>query len=577
MPLKSHMTQAPNDDADSIAILKADLRRAEMFRSLSMEIAFCSVTHSHASQKLASLLYEYFDLIACVVIVFDPAEKFFVAGDSDDTDLLEHAPKVASRFYKLVEESLLQNNHVHVMPEDAHRSINENLVFGKMKRVQLTPIVAGRAYFGAVCMMQKDNRDLLSIPSDRSLIDDLVFMLAGTLEKLAESIRLKETFFDSWTGLPNKILTYAKLITECSSATTVACLYIDIDNYAKIVEKHGDACGSQATLLTAGIIDSFLNIPGVSGVSAGRYGTDEFVLLLSGHDTANATLFAARMCAIARNKTLHGSDIPLTLSIGICSYPADVSNLHELIDLAQHAMRYAKHIGKDRFCSISDHVRVNPNQSDFSPSDQYFYVPFSRRYVVKNGAFGIIGSIMKEGDRFDGYNSDRALRISDYCGRMSMALRLSQAHMDIISLTGILHDLGKLAVDRSILQKPASLTPEEWSELKLVPQTSEQILSRTALLARVGKLAAEVHENWDGSGYPAGLNGEGISLEARIVGLVNAYVAMSSDRPYRRAMSPAEAMAELKKEAGIKWDARLLKLFAALLVRMGELESKPAD
>ncbi len=131
----------------------------------------------------------------------------------------------------------------------------------------------------------------------------------------------------------------------------------------------------------------------------------------------------------------------------------------------------------------------------------------------------------------------------------------------------IFHDIGKIAVPDAILTKPGPLTAEEFSVIKRHPVVGEQILAPVPFLSGVRQIVRHDHERWDGAGYPDGLRGSQIPIGARIVFVVDAYHAMVSDRPYRRAMSEADARAELESNAGTQFDPDVVSAMTAALDR----------
>ena len=126
-------------------------------------------------------------------------------------------------------------------------------------------------------------------------------------------------------------------------------------------------------------------------------------------------------------------------------------------------------------------------------------------------------------------------------------------------LGAALHDMGKIVVPDSILKKPGKLTPEEYTIIKQHCYSGGQICKRVGFLMNAYPVVYHHHERWDGKGYPDGLAGEKIPLGARIVSVVDAYDAMTSDRPYRNAMPLEEATAILQDGAGRQWDPRVVR------------------
>ena len=128
-----------------------------------------------------------------------------------------------------------------------------------------------------------------------------------------------------------------------------------------------------------------------------------------------------------------------------------------------------------------------------------------------------------------------------------------------------LHDVGKIAIPDEILHKPGPLEDSEWELMRRHTLIADRILSATPALRPVAQLVRSSHERWDGAGYPDGLSGERIPLGARIIGICDSFDAMTSQRPYQDAMSPREALAELRRCAGTQFDPGLVEEFHAMV------------
>ncbi len=141
--------------------------------------------------------------------------------------------------------------------------------------------------------------------------------------------------------------------------------------------------------------------------------------------------------------------------------------------------------------------------------------------------------------------------------------------LEELKLAAELHDIGKLAIPDAVLEKPGPLDVSEWAFVREHTAIGERILSATPALRAVGKIVRSTHERWDGAGYSDGVVGESIPLAARIVAVCDAFSAMTSDRPYRAAVSPEQALAELRRCAGTQVDPVVVEAFceeAAALV-----------
>ncbi|MGH4137584.1 HD domain-containing phosphohydrolase [Clostridium sp.] len=152
-------------------------------------------------------------------------------------------------------------------------------------------------------------------------------------------------------------------------------------------------------------------------------------------------------------------------------------------------------------------------------------------------------------------------RVSSLCKSMGEALRLSQYEIQELKNIGLLHDIGKIAIDENILNKPGRLTESEWNEIKRHPEIGYRILNTVDEMSDIASYVLYHHERWDGTGYPKGLKGEEIPFISRIITIVDAYDAMTSERSYRNALPVEVAISELLKNAEIQFDSRLVNVF----------------
>ncbi|MEF3279666.1 MAG: HD domain-containing protein [Elusimicrobiota bacterium] len=168
-------------------------------------------------------------------------------------------------------------------------------------------------------------------------------------------------------------------------------------------------------------------------------------------------------------------------------------------------------------------------------------------------------------DAKDAYTSDHATRARERASKLALKLNIPQSMIRTIEYAALLHDMGKIGIDEKIITKPGKLTDEEYRQMKKHPEIAYQILSPIEFLSPVSKIVLYHHEWYNGMGYPDGLKGEEIPLGSRIVSVIDAWDAMTSDRPYRKALSKETAIAELKKGAGIQFDPKVVESFIELL------------
>jgi len=168
-------------------------------------------------------------------------------------------------------------------------------------------------------------------------------------------------------------------------------------------------------------------------------------------------------------------------------------------------------------------------------------------------------------DLKDPYTNEHALALVDLCAGVCGRIGMSAAAERDVSFAAALHDIGKIGIPASILQKPGPLTPEEFEVMKTHPELGARIIEPVAALAGARDIVIACHEHWDGTGYPSGLREEEIPLGARVILACDAYHAMTSDRVYRTAMSQAEAIAELRRCAGSHFDPDVVDALVAVI------------
>jgi diguanylate cyclase (GGDEF)-like protein len=151
--------------------------------------------------------------------------------------------------------------------------------------------------------------------------------------------------------------------------------------------------------------------------------------------------------------------------------------------------------------------------------------------------------------------------VVEYVGAVAERLGIDKQRREQLLFGSLLHDLGKIGISERILLKPAALTPEERSVIELHPRIGHRLVERVEALHPIAGAILHHHERWDGDGYPAGLAGDEIPLEARIIGVADSFSAMTADRPYRRRMSLDDACAELERCAGTQFDPQVVEAF----------------
>lgn len=169
----------------------------------------------------------------------------------------------------------------------------------------------------------------------------------------------------------------------------------------------------------------------------------------------------------------------------------------------------------------------------------------------------------------DPYTRHHSERVTQYALDIAVELGCSKEDREVLEVAAVLHDIGKIGVENSILHKAERLTPSEWTRLRLHLIKGVQLPRPLEFLEKTLPIIGQFHERYNGKGYPHHYQGEQIPLGARILIVADAYDAMTSNRPYRPAMSNEEAIEELKKNAGTQFDPRVVESFVKVLERHG--------
>ena len=349
---------------------------------------------------------------------------------------------------------------------------------------------------------------------------------------------------DPLTGLGNHRHFHERLERELRHAhekrlPLTLCL-VDVDDFKRINDRFGHPAGDRVLSQIA----SRLRQTG----EAFRLGGDEFALLLPGYDE-NAALTAATS-VVDRISTLELDQLgAVTVSAGVATSPVHAADRDELIRLADSALYWAKEYGKNR-------VRAyRPDVIELAELKRLASGP------DRAARFRAAASLARAVDARDVYTGSHSQRVADLAARTARRLGLPDEEVELTRLAASLHDLGKLAIPEEILRKPGPLTDPERMVLERHPQIGFRMLESLGV-DPVAEWVLHHHERWDGSGYPDGLPGENIPLGARIIFVADAYDAMTSERVYRRRVTPDQAISELQRCAGTQFDPEIVDAFA---------------
>jgi diguanylate cyclase (GGDEF)-like protein len=361
--------------------------------------------------------------------------------------------------------------------------------------------------------------------------------IARLTARLSEATRA-----DPLTGLLNRRafeeLFDAELERSVRTGRPVSVLIGDLDWLDLVNARHGHRTGDAVLQLVARDMRKWKRRID----SAARIGGEEFGLLLPETDEAGAFLVAERLRRAA-HRTFADQPLPVTISFGVASYPDHGSERDELLAAASSAMGAAKEMGKDRSVIYSTEIaRVLGAQPRADAGLQLATV------------IGLAEAL----DIRDTGTTGHSHTVGRLCELTATELGLPPERVERVRLAGVLHDVGKIGVSDRLLTKPGPLDPDEWQQMRTHPEIAARLLAHPEFDDLRSWVLAH-HERPDGKGYPAGMRGEEIPLEARIIAAADAYEAMTADRSYRPALGEEAARAELQAGAGSQFDARVVR------------------
>jgi len=319
---------------------------------------------------------------------------------------------------------------------------------------------------------------------------------------------------------------------------------MDIDSFKLFNDTHGHMAGDKVLRLVA---DAIRNLTREED-TIGRFGGDKFMIIAPRANRRRGKAVAER---IGRRLSEHGvrmdggQRLPLRLSMGVAVCPDDSTNKEELLAYVDVSLFESKRAGGNTV------TLANRRPGELA--------------AYQDTTMGVLDALVRAVDKKDRYTKSHSEENAEYALLLGRALGLSESTLSALRIGGLLHDIGKIGIPDHILKKPGPLTPEEREIVQQHVVLSNLIIKGIPYAEDVGDAVANHHERWDGKGYPRGLQGEEIPLLGRIMAVVDAYSAITSDRPFRKGQSHRMAVAELRRNAGTQFDPDLAAKFIEVM------------
>jgi diguanylate cyclase (GGDEF)-like protein/putative nucleotidyltransferase with HDIG domain len=348
---------------------------------------------------------------------------------------------------------------------------------------------------------------------------------------------------DSLTGLPVHDELTRRLDQEIERSRRhgqpLSVAVLDVDGFRTINAHHGRVVGDRVLTEAGRLLSEAIRASDL----ASRAGADEFVVMLP-ETTADEALQAFDRFFLEFEALRVGEVEGVALSVGVAQWERGMGS-EQLLATAGARVDVARSLGGGRAVA-SDAAETADRREAGAQGD----------------VIAALAEALLERDRYTGEHSESVVDLVESVAR---GLALSGTEIDHVKAAALLHDIGKVAIPDDVLNKPGPLDDDEWKVMREHPVIGERILRAIPGMGPIARIVRHEHESFDGSGYPDGVAGDAIPIGARIILACDAYHAMTSDRPYRKGMSHAEAIRELAEHAGTQFDPRVTEVLIGSL------------
>jgi diguanylate cyclase (GGDEF)-like protein len=364
-----------------------------------------------------------------------------------------------------------------------------------------------------------------------------LFTAARVFAVIAEDITMKRKneeekeylrTHDPLTKLSNRVYFEQQMqVLDKEEHDSISMINFDINGLILINEAFGHESGDELIIFVAETLNKVFDEHSV----VSRVGGDQFTVISINTTKEEALSKAREVADMVKAYDVHG--IQLSISYGIATRVGD-EDINTLFLTSENNM-YSNKI-------------------------------FESQSYRNNSIKSMIKAYHEKNPR----EEDHSHRVSKLCEKFGMALGMGDDDINKLKAISHLHDIGKIAIDEAILNKPGKLTADEWETIKKHPEIGARIISTSDEYVVIADDILSHHERFDGQGYPFGISGTKIPIRARIIAIIDAFDAMTSDRPYRKAMPQKEAVEELKRCAGTQFDPELVRVFIREVLQFKE-------
>ena len=422
----------------------------------------------------------------------------------------------------------------------------------------LVPMCSNQKLVGIIALGLKQPRGSYN----KDDVDTLVKIgseLSRTMENAQQyAAAIEKAHADELTGLLTHGFFHRRVdeeISRCSRFGNIfSILFMDLDLFKSYNDAFGHIAGDKILKEIAGCIRMSIRSIDIPC----RYGGDEFGVVLTGSSIDDAYDIGERIRKTIESR-MDSLGVAITSSIGVASWPTSGATKEALILAADSALYWSKRSGRNRV-SLASSVMSTMRFDNTSEQE------------IIEAVHALAATV----DAKDHYTYGHSKKTSEYAVRIAQELGYSAERIAKLKAAAMLHDIGKIRVPDNILFKPGPLISDEWVAIREHPKFGVAILKHIKGLSGCLPIIQHHHEHFDGNGYPAGLVGDDIPLDARILAVADAYDAMTSQRPYRpNKLNHQDALKELIRCKGTYFDPEVVRVFTELWkpLDLGELAS----
>ena len=517
-----------------------------------------------------------------------PIQNIYILAreKSGNYELKYSASGVGNTFFALSEEGPIfehfKNGHSYFVLDDLRKTKQyddllqqEPLIFQQLN-IRCIVAAKGKDTIQALILIpMKDTGTQFSL-TELDFMDTVISIATTAMHNavLYERVYM-DARMDSLTGIYNYRHFLERVHEEFAVCqdSSIALLYLDIDDFSLFNHLYGQAEGDYILTMTAHLI---ADITGSRG-SVYRHSGKVFALLLPDHGAEQAYSLAKEIQrgSEAINHVLKQKKMKsMTLSGGISVGPHTAKSAKELMEQADLALFNAKKSRKNEISIFRPYLiggsKIAERVADIlernSKTGEDSYGLYSKMILALAATI----------DAKDHYTYNHSHNVARYASTLAAAIDLSDDHIRIVHEASLLHDIGKISIPETILGKTSALSGAEYAIIKEHVNNSIDIIRHLPSMDYLIPTAIGHHERWDGKGYPHGIAGEKIPVLARCLAIADAFDAMTTNRTYRRGMSLEDAVREIKKNANTQFDPRLAQTFVDLVLS-GEIFIESAN